>query len=84
MMEGIKASADFNILSLQSEFSANEMGKITAILSDTQRIDINRAAADDFIRTLKSENEERKDKPAASALSDDDFRSFAKNLKGKK
>lgn len=84
MLEGIKASADFNILSLQSEFSANEMGKITAILSDTQRIEINRAAADDFIRTLKSENEERKDKPAASALSDDDFRSFAKNLKGKK
>ena len=84
MLEGIKASADFNILSLQSEFSANEMGKITAILSDTQRIEVNRAAADDFIRTLKSENEERKDKPAASALSDDDFRCFAKNLKGKK
>ncbi len=84
LTEGMKSSSDFNILSLQSEFSADEMGKITAILSDTQKIEVNRSAADDFIEILRSHHENSVTKTPAAALSDDDFLQFAKNLKGRK
>lgn len=84
LTEGMKNSADFNILSLQSEFSADEMGKITAILSDTQKIEINKAAADDFIAVLREHSESAKDNAPAAALSDDDFLNFAKKLKSRK
>ncbi|MGN1090372.1 MAG: DNA primase [Huintestinicola sp.] len=84
MLEGMKNSSDFNILSLQSEFNADEMGKITAILSDTQKIEINRSAAEDFIRILNEHHNESKDASPASALSDDDFRNLSMKLKNKK
>ena len=80
----MKNSSDFNILSLQSEFNADEMGKITAILSDTQKIEINRSAAEDFIRILNEHHNESKDASPASALSDDDFRNLSMKLKNKK
>ncbi len=82
MSEHLKNSQNFNILSLQSEFSADEMGKITEILSRSREIDINKAAADDFIRILTQRRPEAEAAP--SSLSDDDFLSFAKNLRSKK
>lgn len=81
LINGMKSSLDFNILSLQSEFSADEMGKITAILSETDNIELNRQAAEDYIRVLKERQE--KDK-RASQLSDSDFLDFARDLKSKK
>ncbi|MGN0642188.1 MAG: DNA primase [Huintestinicola sp.] len=84
LVEGLKKSSDFNVMSLQSEFSADEMGKITAIMTNTENIDINRAAADDFIGILKAHAEEMKNAAAPSALSDDDFLKFAANLKNRK
>ena len=55
LISGMNRSADFNILSLQSEFPADEMGKITAILSEAQELEISRKAAEDYInkRTQK-------------------------------
>lgn len=84
LIEGMKNSEDFNILSLQSEFSADEMGKITAILSEAQTIDTNRAAAEDFIKILKERHEKDSKNVPAAAMSDDDFLDLAQKLKNKK
>lgn len=83
-LEGMRSSPDFNILSLQSEFSADEMGKITDILSEMQQIDINRSAAEDYINILKESHEKRAESRPASSLSDDDFLSLANRLKSRK
>lgn len=83
-LEGMRSSSDFNILSLQSEFSADEMGKITDILSEMQQIDINRSAAEDYINILKESHEKRAESRPASSLSDDDFLSLAHRLKSQK
>jgi len=81
LTEGMKQSADFNILSLQSEFTADEMGKITAILSEAQVLEINRRAAEDYINIL---NENTGGSAAAGSLSDDDFLSFTQKLRSRK
>ncbi|MGN0665702.1 MAG: DNA primase [Huintestinicola sp.] len=84
LVEGMKNSTDFSLMSLQSEFSADEMGKITAIMTNTENIDINRAAVEDFIQLLKNHMEESRQADIPSAMSDDDFLKFAESLKNKK
>lgn len=84
VLSGMKSSSDFNIMSLQSEFSVAEMGRISTILSDTQQIDINRNAADDYIKTLIEHHEKKRDNAPAAAMSDDDFLNFRNKLKSKK
>lgn len=74
---------DFNILSLQSEFSADEMGKITAILEEISQIDMNREAADDYIGILKRHRQEA-EAAVPGAMSDEDFAAFAHRLKNQK
>lgn len=84
LLFGMKGSADFNILSLQSEFSADEMGKITAILSETDNIELNRSAAEDYIRILKERHEKDSRGDLLSAGSDSDFREYTKKLRNSK
>ncbi len=47
-------SYDFDIMSLQSELSADEMGKITKIIAKGEEIPINSAVLDDYISILNS------------------------------
>lgn len=84
LIAGMKQSADFNILSLQSEFPADEMGKITAILSEAQELEISRKAAEDYINILNEHQSEEQSASPASALSDDDFLSLAKKIRSRK
>ena len=77
-------SADFNILSLQSEFPADEMGKITAILSEAQELEISRKAAEDYINILNGHKSDEQSASPPSALSDDDFLSLAKKIRSRK
>lgn len=84
LIAGMKQSADFNILSLQSEFSADEMGKITAILSEAQELEISRKAAEDYINILNEHKSEEQSASPPSALSDDDFLSLAKKIRSRK
>ncbi|MCM1525035.1 MAG: DNA primase [Ruminococcus sp.] len=84
LLFGMKGSADFNILSLQSEFSADEMGKITAILSETDNIELNRSAAEDYIRILKERHEKDSRGDLLSAGSDSDFLEYTKKLRNSK
>ena len=44
LIDGIKKSEYFNIMSLQSELTADEMGKITEILTINRSVDINETA----------------------------------------
>ncbi len=84
MLSGMKESADFNILSLQSEFPADEMGKITGILSEAQTLELNRNAAEDYIKILNERREREQSAAPPSALSDDDFLSLAKKIRSRK
>ncbi|MBD5139151.1 MAG: DNA primase [Ruminococcus sp.] len=81
MLEKIKNSEFSDILSLQSEFTADEMGKITEIEVNRKDVNINKTAVDDFINILIH----FADNPAdAKDMSDDEFIKFTQNLKSKK
>ncbi len=76
-----KISGFYDILSLQSEFTADEMGKITEIAVNSKDVNINKTAVNDFIKFLT----DRADNPQdVNALSDDDFRSYFNGLKKRK
>lgn len=81
MLEKIKNSAFSDILSLQSEFSANEMGKITEIEVNSKDVNINKTALDDFINILVSSADNSE---GAKDMSDDEFLKYIQNLKRKK
>lgn len=79
--ERLQSAADFDIMSLQSEFSADEMGKITEIIVSSRNVEIDRSALDDYIKILeeyKNKNINVKD------MSEDDFRKFVENMKKNK
>lgn len=81
MLEKIKNSCFYDILSLQSEFTADEMGKITEIAVNSKDVKINRTAVEDFINILISEDGNSK---KAAEFSDDEFLKYTQNLKSKK
>lgn len=81
ILEKIKNSAFSDILSLQSEFTADEMGKITAIAVNSRNVNINRNTVEDFINILLSSADNSSD---VTKLSDDDFLKYIQNLKNKK
>ncbi|MCC8043230.1 MAG: DNA primase [Oscillospiraceae bacterium] len=84
LTEGMEKSPNFGIMSLQGEFSADEMGKITSILSSTKDIELNRRAADDFIEVLKSYYNKSRETLSPSEMSDEQFRQLANAMKNKK
>ncbi len=81
ILEKSKNSGFYDILSLQSEFTADEMGKITEIAVNSKDVNINKTAVDDFIKFLKDRADNSQD---VNALSDDDFRNYFDRLKKKK
>lgn len=81
MLEKIKNSCFSDILSLQSEFTADEMGKITEIAVNSKDVNINRTAVEDFIKILLSEDDNSK---KAAELSNDEFLKYMESLKSRK
>lgn len=81
MLDKIKNASFSDILSLQSEFTADEMGKITEIEVNSKDVNINRTAVDDFINILLSAGDNQKN---IKDFSDDDFLKYTMNLKNKK
>lgn len=81
LLEKIKNSSFYDILSLQSEFTADEMGKITEIAVNSKDVNINRTAVDDFINILLSKADNPGD---VKNYSDDDFLKYIQSLKSKK
>lgn len=79
--EKLKNTVDFDVMSLQSEFSADEMGKITEIIVNNRNVDINRSAVDDYIKILSDYKDKNVD---VKEMSNDDFRSYFENLKKSK
>lgn len=79
--EKLKNTVDFDVMSLQSEFSADEMGKITEIIVNNRNVDINRSAVDDYIKILSDYKDKNFD---VKEMSNDDFRSYFENLKKSK
>ncbi|MDE7295324.1 MAG: DNA primase [Oscillospiraceae bacterium] len=83
LTENMEKSQDFNISSLNSEFSPDEMGKIFTIISESSKIDMNREAAEDFIRTL-TEHRKKISVPSPGEMSEEDFAAFAARLRSRK
>ncbi len=81
MLEKIKNSAFSDILSLQSEFTADEMGKITEIEVNSKDVNINRTVVDDFINILLSSGDNSTD---VTEMSNDDFLKYIQKLKSVK
>lgn len=81
MTERLKSAAEFDIMSLQSEFSADEMGKITEIIVGSRGVEIDRGALDDYIKILE---EHKNSNTNIKEMSDDDFLSYFENLKKNK
>ncbi len=81
MLEKIKNSAFSDILSLQSEFTADEMGKITEIEVNSKDVNINRTVIDDFINILLSAGDNSAN---VKEMSDDEFLKYIQNMKSKK
>ncbi len=81
MLEKIKNSAFSDILSLQSEFTADEMGKITEISINSKDVNITETAVNDFINILLSQADNPVD---VKDMSNDDFLKYISNLKNKK
>ena len=77
----ITEGADHSVSSFNDEFSVDEMGKITSILSEYEDKGIDRQVAEDCVRVI---SEYVPDKPKAEEMSDDDFILLAKSLKRKK
>ncbi|MDE6593912.1 MAG: DNA primase [Oscillospiraceae bacterium] len=82
-VENTEKSQDFNISSLNSEFSTDEMGKIFTIISESSKIDISRKAAEDFIKTL-TEHRKKISAPSPGEMSEEDFAAFAARLRSRK
>ncbi len=78
MLEKLKNTAEFDVMSLQSEFSADEMGRITEIIVSSRSIDINRQALDDYINILAEQQKKNVD---VGGLSDDDFLKYFENIR---
>lgn len=81
MLEKIKNSEFSDILSLQSEFTADEMGKITEIEVNSKDVNINKTAVDDFINILVSSADNSAD---VKDMSNDEFLKYIQSLKSKK
>ncbi len=81
MLEKIRNSAFSDIHSLQSEFTADEMGKITEIVINSKDVNINKTTVDDFINILVSSDDNSVD---IKDMSNDDFLKYIQNLKNKK
>lgn len=81
LTEKIKNSVEFDVSMLQSEFSADEMGKIFSVIVANQHIEITRETLDDYIDILKSYAEGNVD---AASLSDEDFLRCLESLKKSK
>lgn len=82
ILEYSKSDDFFDIYSLQSEFTPDEMGKITNILAEFENITLNDLTIEDFITAINESTGDEIKK--ASDLSDDEFRKFKENLKNKK
>ncbi len=81
MLEKIKNSSFSDIHSLQSEFTADEMGKITEIAINSRDVNINRTGIDDFVNILANSADNQVD---VKEMSNDDFLKYIQNLKNKK
>ena len=82
MQEGMKKSEEFDIMSLQSELTTDEMGRITEMLTSNKAVDINETVIDDFINILTEHGHDTD--LSIKELSDDEFLKYTESLRNKK
>lgn len=68
---------EIDLSMLGSEFSADEMGKISGAVTRTKDIPINREAADDCIRILKQKSGDK----SSDEMTDDEFLKYMQEMK---
>lgn len=78
-----KNNSYFDIYALQSEFTADEMGRITNELYKFCEIDVNKQISLEYADTITKGYLDEKEHISAGELSDDEFRELAQNLRRK-
>lgn len=71
-------SEDFDIMQLQSELTADEMGRVTGIISDLSQLQLDRQAADDYINVLMKYQDTS---AGGDVMTDDDLLQLQKKLR---
>lgn len=79
LVEKMDKSPDYDIMSIQSELTAEEMGKLIKILTINKQININRSVVNDYINILLDEKEQKC--VNIKELSDDDLRNMTERLR---
>lgn len=77
----VKSGEQASLSSFGSEFSQEEMGRISYILAKSREIVIDSATLEDYIRTIQNY---KPPNPTAGPMSDDEFQSYVSNLRNKK
>ena len=81
MINKLENSLDFSLSSFNSEFSPDEMGKISEMLATTSEITITKASIDDYIDVLLSHIDSTNNN---EEMTDDEFLNFFNKLKANK
>lgn len=81
LVNKILNNEDYSVSSFNNEFSADEVGKITWILTEFEDKGVDKEVVYDCISALTNYNPNR---PKTSEMSDDEFLDFAERLKKKK
>ena len=81
LVNKILSGGDYSVSSFNDEFSAEEVGKITAILSEYDDKGIDKTVVYDCVSALLEYNP---DKPKAEEMSDDELLELRERLKKKK
>ncbi|MCD7773489.1 MAG: hypothetical protein LUH08_05475, partial [Ruminococcus sp.] len=74
----ISAGIDYSTFSLGSEFSADEMGKISKIITDGKKVTLDNATVLDFIKVIKST---KTDDTPMDISNDDELLQYMNSLK---
>jgi DNA primase len=81
IISGAKKAGAFEITSLQSELSADEMGTLTEIVLNGAGANVGRTVIDDYIDVLR---ERGRDAVNAGELSDEEFKKQIEDMKNRK
>lgn len=84
LIEKLRNGLDYSLSSFNSEFSPDEMGKISEILAINRDLEIEYTTISEYIEVINKYNSDSAVNKTGADMSDEEFMSFFNNLKNKK
>ncbi|MBQ8979163.1 MAG: hypothetical protein IJ080_05295, partial [Oscillospiraceae bacterium] len=75
----LSSSSQADIMSLQENYSPEEMGRVVSIITEYSELRLDRRSFDDFVKHLRTRRDRSSDKPAAQ-MSEDELLDLQKRL----